>query len=105
MKMAFAYVSCNDSAEAERIARSLLRKKIAACANIFPVRSLYLWKGNIEEGKEAVLIMKAPEKNYQAIRKEVKALHSYEIPFIGKIAADANREYAKWMREALKEKP
>ncbi len=38
------YVTASPS-QSEALAKSLLAKRLIACANITPVRSLYRWKG------------------------------------------------------------
>lgn len=92
------YVTCKDNKEAKKIAKILLDKKLIACANIFPIESMYVWKGKITEDKECVLILKALEKNYKKIEEKIKRLHSYDVPFIGRINAKINKEYEMWMK-------
>lgn len=84
--------------EAKKIVKHLLKKKLIACANIFPIESFYHWKGKMESGKEFVSLLKASEKNWEKVQKEVKQLHSYEIPCIIKINAEANEEFEKWVK-------
>lgn len=97
--MIFVYITNPTEKEAEKISRHLLEKRLIACANIFPIKSLYRWKGKICRDKEFVLIAKAPAGNYAKIKKEVKKIHSYEIPCIIKITAAANPEYAAWVKK------
>ena len=58
MSFIMIYVTHKNKEDAEKIARHLLGKKLIACANIFPINSLYLWKGEIERSKEVVSIFK-----------------------------------------------
>ena len=96
------YITAKDKKEARKVATHLLKRKLIACANIFPIESMYWWKGEIKDAKEAVLIAKATSKHYAAIKKEVKKIHSYTIPCIMKIGAGANDEYAKWIMGELR---
>jgi len=80
------------------VSKNLLNKKLIACANIFPIESFYNWKGKLTQDKEVVLILKALDKNYKKIQEEVKKLHSYDIPFIGKINVKVNKEYETWAK-------
>jgi periplasmic divalent cation tolerance protein len=96
--MIINYITCKNKAEAKKIANALLKKKLIACANIFPVDSLYKWKGKLNSDKEAVLLAKTNKD----IAKEVKKLHSYECPCIIKINAAANKEFANWLNAELK---
>ncbi len=97
--MIILYVACKDNAEAKKISKHLLEKKLIACANLFPIESLYNWKGKLTEDKETVLILKALKNNYKKIKGEIKKLHSYDTPFIGKINVDVNKEYKKWSKK------
>jgi periplasmic divalent cation tolerance protein len=86
----------------EKISLHLLKKRLVACLNAFPVRSMYRWKGKIEKTSEVVLILKTVEKNYAKVEKEIKKLHPYSVPFIAKIKMDLNKEYAEWINSELK---
>jgi periplasmic divalent cation tolerance protein len=48
-----------DREVAERIARGLVERGLVACVNLVPgVRSIYRWKGAIEESDEVLLVAK-----------------------------------------------
>lgn len=100
--MTLVYITCKDQEEAEKISMLLLRKRLIACSNIFPIKSMYWWKGKIESQKETVILAKTLEKNFVKIQEEVSRLHSYEIPCILKIGAEANDSYDKWVKRTLK---
>ena len=69
--------------EAVRIAQAVVRKKLAACANIVsPVTSIFRWKGNLEKSREALVIMKTTPRRYAALAKAVRSMHPYEVPEI-----------------------
>lgn len=77
------YVPCADDAEAKTIARVVLEKRLAACANILPgVTSLYHWQGAIEEGAEVALLLKARTTDFDAAAEVIRAHHSYDTPAI-----------------------
>lgn len=100
--MILIYATCKNKQEAKTIARHLLEKKLIACANIFPIESLYLWKGKLEEAKENVLLLKTKNNNFKKIKKEIKKIHSYEIPVIIKIRGKAEKECEKWIKGEVK---
>ncbi len=100
--MALAYITCKDSREAEKISACLLRKRLIACASIFPVKSMYWWKGKIASHKENVIIAKTSNKNFKKVISEVKRLHSYEIPCILRIDAAANKDYLAWAEKEMR---
>ena len=97
--MVLAYITCKDKKEAVKISMHLLKKRLIACSNMFPINSLYWWKDKIVNDKEFVIIAKTTEKNFKILEKEVKKIHSYEIPAILRIKADANKDYLKWVKK------
>ena len=100
--MTLVYITCKDSKEAEKISQRLLRKRIIACANIFPINSIYWWKGKITKSDEYVMIAKTSNKNFKKLESEVKKIHSYEIQCILRINATANKEYAIWLNKEIR---
>lgn len=101
MSFIFAYITNPTQEEAKKIAMHLLEKKIIACANIFPISSLYWWEGKITDEKEHILIAKTTEKNFERLKKEVEKIHSYTIPCIIKIPVSSNEKYEKWLRSEI----
>lgn len=88
----------SNKAEAEKIASALLELKICACIQIFPIVSMYHWKGKIEKSAEFQLLIKTTKRCYEKIEKEIKNLHSYETPEI--IYTDikgGSFEYLNWI--------
>ena len=101
-KMTLIYITCKDEQEAVKISKHLLDKRLIACSNMHPVRSMYWWNDKIADEKEFVIMAKTKEKNYEAIKEEVKKLHSYDIQCILKIKAEANESYGKWVDKEVK---
>jgi periplasmic divalent cation tolerance protein len=101
MKIILVYITNPTKKEAEKVANFLLDKKLIACANIFPIKSFYWWKGKKEKGNEFVLIGKTLENNFEKIKKETEKVHSYKTPCILNIPATANEKYYKWMKSVL----
>lgn len=103
MNFVFIYITNPTKEEAGKIARHLLEKRLIACANIFPINSLYWWKGKIADENEFVLIAKTTEENFEKVKKEVKKIHSYTIPCIVRISVSSNKKYFDWLKGAIKE--
>jgi len=102
--MITVYITCKDEKEAKKISKSLLKKKLIACANFFPIQSMYWWQGKVEESKEFVIFAKSQDSKYDSIVNEVKKLSSYEVPCIEMIKSTANKEYLRWMIESTTSK-
>lgn len=100
--MTLVYITCKDRKEAEKIANHLLRKRLIACANIFPIKSMYWWKGKITKDNEHVMIAKTNNKNFKKVESEVKKLHSYAVPCILRINAAANKDYEQWANKEMR---
>ena len=101
--MTLAYITCKDQKEAEKISRHLLEKRLIACSNMFPVKSMYWWQGKIQNDDEVVIMAKTNEKNFSKVKAEAKKLHSYQIPCILKIDAEANKDYDDWAGKEMRE--
>jgi|ERR1700674_777813 len=98
-------VTCGTLAEARRIARVVVTKRLAACVNIVlsPVESVYLWKNKVEKAREILLLIKTTAHLLAGLEREVKRLHSYAIPeFIALPIAAGSREYLSWLGDCLK---
>jgi len=95
----FVYATAADAAEAERIGRAAVSERLAACANVLPaMRSVYWWNGRLEEGSEAVLILKTTRTRLDALVARIKALHSYECPCIEALEiAGGNLDFLAWI--------
>jgi periplasmic divalent cation tolerance protein len=101
MKFIFVYITNPTQKEAEKIAKHLLKKRLVACVNFFPVKSFYWWEGEILSEKEFGLIAKTKEGNYPKIVKELEKNHPYSIPCIAKIPVVFNKKYEEWLRKEV----
>lgn len=99
--MTLVYITCKDEKEAEKISMHLLKKHLIACANIFPIKSLYRWGGKIVNDNEHVIIAKTNNKNFKKVESEAKKMHSYDIPCILRINSKANKDYEDWANKEM----
>jgi periplasmic divalent cation tolerance protein len=85
--------------EAERISREMLERRLAACAQIIgPIKSLYWWKGNIEETQEWLILIKTRKELYSQAEQAIASLHSYETPEILAVPiVEGSRNYSDWL--------
>jgi periplasmic divalent cation tolerance protein len=99
-------VTCGTKSKAQRVARALVERRLAACANLLsiPVHSIYRWKGKVESAKEFLLTIKTSRKRLGAVAAEVERRHSYEVPEIIALPISAgSREYLDWISGAVSE--
>ena len=96
--MILIYCPCKDKVEAKKISKALLAKKLIACVNIVQSDSMYCWKNKLCNDREAIAIMKTAAKKTAEVEKEIKKLHSYDLPAIIKINAKSNNEFKDWIK-------
>lgn len=98
----FVYITSRNFDEAMKIARHLLEKKLIACANIFPIRSMFLWEGKVEECNEFAIICKTKAEKFKEIKDEVRKVHSYEVPCVCSFVVEEGlREFFNWIEETV----
>jgi periplasmic divalent cation tolerance protein len=98
-------VTCPSEEEALEISNLVVRKRLAACVNIVPIRSIYEWQGALEDQKEQLLLIKTIKDRFEEMRDMIKSVHSYDIPEI--IAFDisaASPDYAYWIINYISKK-
>jgi len=93
--------------EAEAIARTLLEERLVACANLLPgCRSIYLWRGAVEDADETLVLFKTTRNRYRAFEERLRALHPYELPEIVALSPDAVLPaYAAWVIGETRRRP
>ena len=98
------YITAGDREEARKIGRTLVEEGLAACANIFPITSIYRWGGSIEEGSEFGIFLKTRKSKIKEITERVKQIHSYEVPCVISLNIDEGSEdYVKWIEGSVQE--
>lgn len=102
-KIALYYVTCPSTKVAESLAKSALKNRLTACANIIPnMKSLYHWQGKIESAKECILILKTKKKLASKLEKLIVAKHPYQCVCLLEIdIAQSHAAYEKWLLENL----
>ena len=89
--------------EAERLAEALLAEGLAACVQIAPIRSRYVWKGEVQREDEQLLVIKTRQDLFEPLRARIRALHSYETPEVLALPALAgDADYLAWMGEVTR---
>lgn len=87
---------------ARKVARAVVERRLAACVNVArsPVESFYTWKGKLESAREHLLIIKTTAARLPELEREVKRLHSYDVPeFIALPITEGSPEYLSWLSE------
>jgi periplasmic divalent cation tolerance protein len=98
---AIVYITTGNMEEAKQIAKKLVKEKLAACVNMFPITSIYRWDG-IQEDNEVAMIIKTTYEQLEKIEIMVKEIHSYTVPCIISFSIDwGSRDYLDWIDDCV----
>ncbi|SRR5260370_33492830 len=99
----FVLSTCGSEGEASKVARHLVETRVAACVSIVPnVRSVYRWKGAIEESGEWMLLIKSSRAEFDKLQLELQKVHSYVVPEVIAIPIVAGSQaYLDWLDREL----
>ena len=97
-----ALSSVGSAEDAERIARALVERRLAACVNVVPgVVSHYRWQGQLCRDEERLLVIKTRTECLGALRSALAELHPYEVPELVALEITAGLEpYLAWLDES-----
>lgn len=104
MKVNLIYITAGDRDEARRIGKILVTQRLAACVNILDnMNSMYVWKDELQDDTETVLIAKTTEEKVPALIDAVKAAHSYECPCIVCLPiVGGHTDFLNWIAEQVR---
>ena len=97
------FVTCESRDQAEKIAETVVRDKLAACVNVLPgIRSCYVWEGKLTWSDEVLLLIKTTRGRFDQLQDRIKAMHSYSVPeIVGVPIEDAFDKYIAWIDESI----
>lgn len=76
------YVTVGSRADADRLSRVVVTEKLAACVNVWPIRSTFRWGRSLRTRREFALLIKTTKDRYLSLERRIRALHHDEIPCI-----------------------
>ncbi len=82
-------------------AREIIRGKLAACAHIYPVTSVYHWEGKLEESGEFALAAKTTIESASRLMERLRANHPYALPELLITPAGGDARYIEWVKSAV----
>jgi periplasmic divalent cation tolerance protein len=96
------FVTAPDLKTARRLARSALRARLIACANLVPrIESHYRWQGALERSTEVLLILKTTAARLGKLEKLILAGHPYDTPeFLMLPLSGGSKRYLDWLNES-----
>jgi len=103
MSHALILAACPTKESAKTIASKLVEERLAACVQMLPIDSVYLWQGRICDGSETLLLIKSKAERFEAISAQIQALHPYEVPEIILLPiTDGLPSYLAWIDNCTK---
>jgi periplasmic divalent cation tolerance protein len=103
MSVVSVYCIFASAQEAERIGRTVVEERLAACINVLgQCRSIYRWQGTVETADETPAILKTTAEAADALISRIAGLHSYEVPCIAVWPIDKLLlSYAEWVEQSI----
>jgi periplasmic divalent cation tolerance protein len=97
------FVTAGSSAEADKLAQTLVKERLAACVNrVKSITSVYRWQGKVEQAEEELLIIKSKQDCFAGLEKRVREIHSYSVPEIIAVPiVHGSQSYLQWLDEQL----
>jgi periplasmic divalent cation tolerance protein len=89
-----------DRDKAEQVARAVIDERLAACAAMEQVRSVYRWRGAIEESDEIAVLFKTRALSIVALRARIAELHDYDLAVIEHWTVETDPATFDWVNDA-----
>jgi periplasmic divalent cation tolerance protein len=100
MKPIAVVTTVDSRAEAQAMARAMVERRLAACAQITAIDSYYEWEGAVREHAEYRVTFKTVAERYAGLEEAIRAMHSYELPAIHAVALErCYAPYAAWLED------
>ena len=97
MNYVTVYTTLPNKRSAQRLANLIIKERLAACANIFPISSVYTWEKKVQKGSEIAIFFKTKKSKIVKIKKTIKSNHPYKVPCITTWSIDGDKDYLKWI--------
>lgn len=90
-------------ADAEKMARALVEKRIAACVQIVgPLTSYFQWQGKLDSAQEYLCLIKIRNDHFPELEAAIKNMHPYEVPeIIATPITKGGKDYLNWLAAEL----
>ena len=99
MSIVVVYSTFPTPDKAAEVVRTLVSEQLAACGNLVgPVRSIYRWKGEVQDEAETLAILKTTRDRFEAMRARLVELHPYEVAEVIALPVEAGHApYLAWV--------
>jgi periplasmic divalent cation tolerance protein len=100
------YTTTEHKDDAGMIAETVVKKRLAACAQVVgPIFSTYWWEGAIEKAEEWFCIMKSRKDLYDKLEEAILGVHPYDVPEIVAVPiVTGSQKYLQWLNKEVSKK-
>ena len=84
-----------------RVAKLLIKKKIAACVSIKQIFSIYEWDNDVEETKEFEITIKSKPEFKDYLIDFINKISTYDVPQIIYKKYHAEMKYYDWLNKTI----
>lgn len=88
--------------QASALATAMVERRLAACAQLTPIDSVYVWQGELQREAEVRVLFKTTLERKSALMAAIAQCHPYEVPDIhAETLADVHPPYADWVAASV----
>lgn len=103
MKYCMVLVTCANETDARSLAAAMIEKRLAACVQLSPITSYYVWKDKVHQEPEIRLVIKTKTMLYDELEQFIAKHHGYEVPQIIQVPIETGlAEYLDWIAQTTK---
>ena len=100
--MVFIYTTCENMDEAQKLGALIIKQKIAACVDFWPITSCYEWQDSFVCAPQVMLLITTFEAKLEEVNEIISQNHTYSVPLIAGVdVRRINHPYKEWMTEVI----
>jgi periplasmic divalent cation tolerance protein len=93
----------DDLDTAERIARTLVEERVAACAHVSsPITSFYWWEDELQRTVEFEITIRTTVRRTHDVCDRLLELHPYGLPALAVSDVSTSRAYGDWIADSTR---
>lgn len=100
--MIFVYTTIKDREDADALASEVIELKLAACVDMWPIKSVYIWEGKQISLPQYMVMCTTHSVKAADLEAHIVAKHPYTVPLIARTNIDVvNNAYQRWVSDTL----
>lgn len=102
MELIAVTTTVGSAEQARYLARELVQRRLAACAQLSAIESVYVWQGQLQHEGEQRIVFKTTRAAWPALQTALAELHPYALPqIVATPLAPVSEAYARWVGEQV----